>query len=334
MDQSQGGGPRTGLLSFSTARIPASHRIEHWEAHNAKALIGLDIRTLEDRPLVAQEINLYFPALRFATVKGSSQIVERSERLIAAHPTGDVAIFFALGGEAFFYHSTGMITLKAGQAVLYDADLPFVRGFSYGVRELVLTIPHQEYFRLSHGRPLKEPVVFEFAPGPGTPGPDPAATSLAAFIDSALRRPEQDLCSVEQDAFALIEQLVTRAVGTDRESAYRRAVKEIEHRFAEASLDREQVAAAAGVSERQLARLFAARGQSFAEHLLARRLQAAEAWLASDPDASIAEIARRCGFTSPSHFTRRFKERTGVTPSELQRAASMQADIEWSRLSI
>ena len=34
----------------------------------------------------------------------------------------------------------------------------------------------------------------------------------------------------------------------------------------------------------------------------------------------VAEIARRCGFASPSHFARVFKARTGVSPLELQRA--------------
>lgn len=317
--------PAPGLLHFTTAQIPAGHRIEYWESHNAKALIGLDIRTLENSPLQAEEINLHFPALRFARVKGSSQIVERSERLISQHPTGDVAIFFALGGEAFFYHSTGMIMLKAGQAVLYDADRPFVRGFTYGVRELVLTVPREEFMRMSRGRTLAEPRVFEFVTGAGTPGKDPAATSLASLVNSSLRHPEEDPHHVEQTALALVEQLVDRALGTDRDSAYRRAREEIERRFADPALDRAQVASAAGIGERQLTRLFTAQGRSFSEHLLAHRLQAAEALLVSEPRTSIAEIARRCGFSSPSHFTRRFKDHAGVTPSELQRASEAQS---------
>jgi AraC-like DNA-binding protein len=213
-----------------------------------------------------------------------------------------------------------MIMLKPGQAVLYDADQPFVRGFARGLRELVLTIPREEYVRLTHGKPLKEPVVFEFATGAGVPGKNPAATSLASLINSALRRPQEDPHRVEQEAFGLVERLLARAVDTDRDSAYRRAVEEIEHRFAEITLDRAQVAAAAGVSERQLSRLFAAQGTTFAEHVHAHRLQAAEALLVSEPRTPVAAIARRCGFASPSHFARVFKARTGVTPLELQRA--------------
>ena len=313
--------PPTGVLQFSTARIPVGHRIEHWAEHNMRALIGLDIRTLDGAPLEAAEVNLYFPALRFARVRGSSQIIERSARLVSECPTGDVAFFFALGGEAFFYYDRGMIMLKPGQAVLYDADEPYLRGFSNGVQELVLTVPREEYLRMARDRPLRDPVVFEFAAESGAPGADPAATNLAALIHATLLRPDRDLLQVEQEAFGLVEQLVARALGTDRQSAYRRALEVVRRRFAETGLDRAQVAAAVGISERQLTRLFSARGETFAEHLLEHRLQAAEAMIVSRPDERIADVARRCGFATASHFTRRFRERTGVTPTEVQRAA-------------
>ena len=307
------------VLRFSTARIPVGHRVEHWESHNAKALIGLDIRTIENTPLVAEEVNLHFPAMRFARVKGSSQVVERSEQFIAEHPTGDVAMFFALGGEAFFYHPTGMILLKPGQAVLYDADRPFLRGFAAGLRELVLTIPREEYIRLSHGASLKEPVIFEFSSPTGL---DPAAAGLASLINSALDRRELDPQQVEQEAFGLVEQLLARARGTS--SAYRLARDVIERRFNSPGLSRADVASAVGVSERQLTRLFAANDESFAERLLAHRLQAAEALLVSNTEAAtpISEIAARCGFSSQAHFSRAFKAHTGVTPSELRRAGT------------
>ncbi|GAA4773792.1 helix-turn-helix transcriptional regulator [Citricoccus nitrophenolicus] len=322
-----GPGPAAAVWkSFSTAQIPAGMRVEHWEEHNTKALIGLDIRTLEGGTLQAEEFNLYFPSLRFASVRGSSQIVERSQRLIAQHPTGDIAIFFALGGEAFFYHAEGMLLLRRGQAVLYDADLPFVRGFSHGVREFVLTLPREEFMRLSHGAPLREPLVFDFAVGDGGAVGDAAAGSLASLIDQVFIHPPSDLVSVEQQAFGLLEQLVARALGTDRHSAHRRAIQAIERGFCHAGLTRARVARAAGVSERQLARLFAQQGQTFAEVLMSHRLRRAETMLVSGEPASIADIARQCGFATASSFSRAFKAYAGVTPSEVQRAAAAQRD--------
>jgi AraC-like DNA-binding protein len=309
------------LLSFSTAQIPASHRLEYWSSYNAKTLMGLDIRTLDDTPLVAEEITLHCPTLRLARVKGSPQVIERSERFIATNPTGDVAMFFALGGEAFFYHSTGMILLKPGQAVLCDLDRPFLRGFSQGVYELVLTVPREEYIRLAHGSSLKEPVIYDFATAAGAPGKDAAAASLASLANSVLARQGESLEQAEQEALALMEQLLGGTLGTDSRSAYQRALQEINRRFTEHSLDRAQVAAAAGISERQLTRLFAAQGKSFVDHLVSHRLRTAEALVVSEPYTPIAEIARRCGFVSPSHFARAFRARTGVLPSELQQAS-------------
>lgn len=318
------GQPTTStLVRFSTANIPTTHRMEHWEAHNAKALIGLDIRAFESAPLAATEINLYFPSVRFARVDGSAQLVERSARMIREHPTGDVAVFFALRGDAFFYHEKGLLPLRPGQAVLYDADRPFVRGFAHGLRELVLTIPREEFMRLSQGKPLNEPMVFEFATPTGAPGTDPAARNIAGLIDSAILHPTEDLVRVEQQIMNLVEQLVARAVGTDQRSARRRALEAISREFGDPALNRARVAAVAGMSERQLTRIFGEQGTTFADQLMSHRLEAAESLMMSQSDLAISAVSRRCGFTSPSHFSRAFKRHVGVSPSEFQKSAHL-----------
>lgn len=100
------------LLRFSTRGIVPDDRIQMREGQNAKALIPLDIRTLDNRPMHASETNLHLPSLRMARVFGTSQIVERSESFISDNPTGVVAIFFATEGDAFFYHRGGHISLR------------------------------------------------------------------------------------------------------------------------------------------------------------------------------------------------------------------------------
>lgn len=305
---------------FTTTNIPITERIDYWEAHNTKALIGYEIRTLEGTPLNAAEHNLYLPQARLAKVRGSSQIVERTVHGIRRHPTGDVAIFFALSGEAFFYHSTGMLTLRAGQAVLYGADQPFVRGFSGGVHELVLTIPHEEFVRLSRGATLKEPRVFDFYAADGAVGGDPNANTLARLVDSTLTSPVHDLDTVEQRVLELLERMVHRAANSARRSSYLRAVQEIQRHYPDSRLNRARVANSIGVSERQLSRLFAAEGTTFADAVIAHRIQSAQRMLTEDQQVTVSEIARRCGFSSASHFSRVFKDQTGMTPSDLLRA--------------
>lgn len=302
--------------SFSTANIPASERIDYWEAHNAQSLIGYEIRTLKEAPLNAQEHNLFLPTVRLAKVQGSSQLVERSEAGIRRFPTGDVAIFFTLSGEAFFYHSTGMLTLRAGQALLYDADQPFVRGFTGGVHELVVTVPREEFTRLSRGASLNEPRVFEFFSPSGAPGGDPNANTLARLVDAMFNAPGSGMGDADERTLELIERMIHKA-GMERPSVFLQSVQEIQRHYPDPSLNRARVAQAVGVSERQLSRLFAAEGTTFGDFLLEQRLQSAERMLLGDDNVTMSAIARRCGFSSASHFSRAFKAHKGLSPSEI-----------------
>ena len=78
---------------------------------------------------------------------------------------------------------------------------------------------------------------------------------------------------------------------------------------------RAALAQAAGVTVRQLERLFAAEvGEGVAAHYLRLRLERA-AHLLRTTDQSATDIALACGFQSSSHFSRAFRARFGVAPS-------------------
>lgn len=303
-------------LRFSTRHLPTTNRLELWEHHNAKALISLDIRTLDESPLEATEVNLYFPTLRFARVKGTAQVVERSASFIRHNPTDVVAIFFALEGEAFFYHRDGHENLKPGQAIMYDADLPFMRGFSKGLQELVLTIPRDEFRELSGGKSLRKPQIFDFNRLGAT---NRYAAALAKLIMTTIGNPGFNADQVEQSAMDLLRLLIS-GENPDTGAGHLAAAKEyIDRRLRDAHLSGGEVAAAVGISERQLSRVFAQVGTSLSHFVRDRRLQLAREILA-DPDTAvtIGRLATELGFGSQSYFARVFKGRFGVTPLQLR----------------
>ncbi len=90
-----------------------------------------------------------------------------------------------------------------------------------------------------------------------------------------------------------------------------------DHYATELTID--QIARAGGVSQREAQREFQTMlGARPMEYLTNHRLFMASRQLKGS-DASIGEVARNCGFSSQSYFTRRFRERYGQTPSEHRR---------------
>lgn len=80
-------------------------------------------------------------------------------------------------------------------------------------------------------------------------------------------------------------------------------------------LEPNRIAAAVGVSNRQLQRLFRRYlKKTPSQHLWAYRLQQAKELLARTP-MSITEVALATGFTNPSHFAVRYSKAFGLSPS-------------------
>ncbi|MFI9611623.1 AraC family transcriptional regulator [Streptomyces sp. NPDC052023] len=80
----------------------------------------------------------------------------------------------------------------------------------------------------------------------------------------------------------------------------------------------ERIAAAHAVSLRHLYLVLSGAGVSLEQWLITERLEAARRLLRSPGHAhlTIGAVAARCGFSSPSHFTRRFRAAYGMTPRE------------------
>jgi AraC-like DNA-binding protein len=90
-------------------------------------------------------------------------------------------------------------------------------------------------------------------------------------------------------------------------------------------LNPELIARQLNCSRAHLYRVFAARGESVAKSLRELRLQRAHELLIDDNirKQQIGDIAYRCGFEDPVHFARMFRQRFGLTPSELRSGRSL-----------
>ncbi|WP_370693875.1 helix-turn-helix domain-containing protein [Methylobacterium sp. NEAU K] len=102
-----------------------------------------------------------------------------------------------------------------------------------------------------------------------------------------------------------------------------RAKAHVEAHLSDPTLDPPRLAAAMGVSLRRLQELFHERGQHISDWIWQRRLEDAAKRLA-DPGCAhlpIGTLAYGSGFANQAHFSRRFKDRHGMTPREYRFAA-------------
>ena len=96
----------------------------------------------------------------------------------------------------------------------------------------------------------------------------------------------------------------------------------IRERHAEPGLTAASVAMGLGIGERSLHRALAGRDATFAQQLMACRVEVARRLLADGrfDHLTVAEIGRRVGLLDASHFVRIYRQRTGLTPAAWRRA--------------
>jgi len=301
-----------GLTRFATSGIPDERRIPLWEQHNARSLVGLRARTLGDAPFQGVELNLNLPTLQLARVRGTPHVVERDHRHIAEHPADGVVAYFILRGTGHFNHRGGREGLSAGQGILCDVDQPFSRDLSAGVDELAVKFPRATLKELTGTSNLAGPQVFSFR------GTAPGATHagvLAQIIGGAMSGDAFEWDALEQRVVALLGHMLGNAGSPMSHVSAAEAF--IASYFAAPGLSAGRLAAAVGISERQLSRLFAESGCSVPQAILEARLQGARDFMASPEHATtpLSEVAARNGFASQAYFARSYRAHFNTTPS-------------------
>ena len=142
-----------------------------------------------------------------------------------------------------------------------------------------------------------------------------SADSLPAHLEHEVGDKIVDLLAMTLDGSTLPP---SQSDGAAQAAQRVRVMRFIENHFRDPDLSPGQVAVACGISLRYLHRLLASTERTVAEWIIERRLAEADKLLRSRTSlsVSVAEVAYRCGFNDPSHFSRRFKARYKITPGE------------------
>lgn len=115
----------------------------------------------------------------------------------------------------------------------------------------------------------------------------------------------------------LVQHISMRRPSTPRSQLVEDLAHSIMQNYANPNYDLESLLKAAPYCQDYLCRLFRQEMQTTPhKYLTELRLRAAADALRAGRDSSVAEIARRCGYSDPLYFSRLFKNRYGLSPRE------------------
>lgn len=224
-------------------------------------------------------------------------------------------------GKAVLAQSGRRVDIGGKYTVLYDPTHPYVLENTTPVRLLLLQLPRSAFGSSLLAR-LKDPLpVPARAAGLNRVLASMMASTLSEIdtLDEAMRR------TVGDTMVGIVRNLTGESRGetgcSSLETLFRRIEIHVAENVANPDLTVEGIARRMGCSERYVYRAFESRDTTPGDYIWSLRVaRAAERLRLTAPRAeTISAIAFDLGFSSSAHFSRAFRHRYGMTPSDWRR---------------
>ena len=314
----------TGGYRKRTQDLGERERIDFWRDLICEEFVNLECETVRGGEFSGEiRGGVGVGDLKFSEVLSDQQHVVRSRRQIAKATDAEFLISFQVAEQGLVRQGGREALLTPGSFALYDSTQPYSLTFRNPFHQFVLQMPKEVL-----ARHLMNPEQYTAIPISGKSG---LGSVLTNFLFS-LARELQDVRHVSDElsenlvdlmAMAFSSSVMLEQVGSHsivRESIKRRIRCFIDNNLSDPELSNATIAQAQRISIRYLHKLFEDEEQTVHSLILNKRLERARRLL-NDPayaGHTIESIAYHSGFSSPAHFSRAFKKRYGVCPSEVR----------------
>jgi len=260
-------------------------------------------------------------------VAGSSQVLRRSPAWARRLPSDLLKVCIQRSGSATIRQGDREVMLTPGSMAIYDIDRPYSIRLQGEWRCAVIAFPRTALLASEH---FIDAVICR--PTQVTDGP---GSVLIPLVASAVSRAASGSGTAASDALMglacldLLKAALAERELPQRPDAVRLQVEAyVRAHIADADLSHSKVAAAHHMSERTLHRLFDESGPTVTELIRSYRLDGILADLRSPASAgdAISRIAARWGIHNMPHFTRTFRARYGISPSEARQGSVGRSD--------
>ncbi|PVA09457.1 DNA-binding protein [Pelagivirga sediminicola] len=318
----------SATLKFSTANTPAHDRSSHWNAVIMDAYFPLELQFQSPSQFDGRLSRMPLGHVGLSRLTSAPVLYERRPSHIREAREEEYLVTIPRSSPVEFRQLGRDVRCDPGGFILKRGDEPY--RFMYAK-------PNDLYVLKVSRRALSErvrnPDRFCAQVIDATSG---TAGLFAAMVDQIQQRIDDLSGAAAETAGRQLLELLglaldekSSAVDTGDVSSVRaahllRVERFIRDHLKDPALSPDLIAQGCGISKRYLHDLFKDVNGTVSQQIRDQRLTAARDRLAASRSVSIAEVAYRFGFSDQAQFSRLFKTRFGMTPSELQRSAPPQ----------
>ncbi|AHB48022.1 AraC family transcriptional regulator [Hyphomicrobium nitrativorans NL23] len=312
---------------YSTEGVHPRERLSYWREVATRGYVEHDVELMDGHSFNGTIEIASLPGLVLATYDADAATVRRSAKYAARADCDDVLLGLHLEGEVAISQDGRDSLISNRNFYLLDPLREFEVALKGRNKNLVIKIPRvQLEARLGQ---LGDLTACAIAKG------HPVSTLAMGFVEM-LPQQSKNLDSiaslnVAEQALDLIalalsthQRIEGASLSSPRAVALLRLKATVERLLIEPGLKPERIATEAGISVRYANNLLAEEGSSIERYVNERRLQRCRRALEDTRQVhrSIGDIAFKWGFSDLSHFSRRFKTRFGMSPSDYRREAA------------
>ncbi|WP_018296868.1 hypothetical protein [Corynebacterium lubricantis] len=226
-------------VQLDTSEIPQYEEIPAWERFNALHMVKLTCQTLDQR-LHGLQRCINHASIQSVQIQAGAHTIFRTSADVDETPSQMIQLSTVEGGDLYFQDSSGVSSINHKTLLIFDTDSPYSMIFGKHMTMRSLLIPKK--------------LVAEIAPEIVQKHRSLVATTT-------------EFGNLQDAIFAGhridVERLIRSAIPlSESEAAFQNAFTVIAERYIETELTIGDIATDLHLSERQLARIFSARGRS------------------------------------------------------------------------
>lgn len=305
-------------LQLSTDLLPAPDRAGQWREWVWRHFGGLDSDLYGDDGFDGHLVSSHAGDVILTRLEANRHRVLRTPGMARTSDTAYLKIVAPWQGSATVEQQGRQACARDGAWIIYDTTRPYEIANPERADHLIVMVPKDS---VAAERSLRLDGVIARRLG---------ASGISRVALETMRNTYQELPHMSEvaarGAGEMIKQLVQlsllelagqESAPTQREALRDRIRAYVQQHLRDPELSADSIARALNCSRRHLYNAFAGEGESIAAYIQRQRLQACIRELQqSGPDARpITDIAMSWGFGNPSHFSRVFRDHTGMTPS-------------------